>query len=355
MGEPTRQSAGDVRAGAANPLPMSVVIPTYNRAHLISRSVNSVLPELLPGDEIIVVDDGSTDDTERVVAAMTGPIRYMRQQNAGAGPARNRGFEASRNPLVAMLDSDDEWIPGKSALQRGLMVARPDLVYTFSDFMVKKNETEVFRRYVSNWHHDPRPWSEILAPGVPFSSIAPLPAGWSDFPVHIGNLYDSLMATNYVATFALVMRREAIGAIRFSEDLFFCEDWELFAVAAKVGPVAYLDVETAIQWGHDGPRLTQTNEYKMASSRIKMMERVWGSDAAFMTRHGDEYKCVLAEQHATCARWLLRHGRTREARQALRNVPRGRFRDRALSRMPGTLVHAMFSVSDMLRYRAGEH
>lgn len=339
--------------GTGNPLPMSVVIPTYNRAHLIGRSVKSVLPELLPGDEIIIVDDGSTDDTERVVRGLQGPITFIRQENAGAGPARNRGFDASRNPLVAMLDSDDEWIPGKTALQRGLMMARPDLVYSFSDFMVKKSETEVYPRYVSNWHRDPRPWSEILGPGVAFSSFAPLPPGWSDFQVHIGSLYEALMATNYVATFNLVMRREAVGSTRFSEDLFFCEDWELFAEAARRGPVAYLDVETAIQWGHDGPRLTQTNDYKTASSRIKMMERVWGADESFLSRHRDEYAHVLAEQHDICARWLLRHGRTREARQALRKVPKSRWRDRVLAFMPGSMVHAMFSVADMLRHHHG--
>jgi len=86
-----------------------------------------------------------------------------------------------------------------------------------------------------------------------------------------------------------------------------------------------------------------------------MMERVWGADPDFMSRHRDDYVRVLAEQHDTCARWLLRHGRTREARQALRKVPQSRFRDRALSMMPGTLVHAMFSVSDMLRYQPGSH
>jgi hypothetical protein len=74
-----------------------------------------------------------------------------------------------------------------------------------------KSETE-FSAYVINWR-DPRPWSEILGPGAAFSTFAPLPAGWSDFPVHIGNLYDSLMSTNYVATFNLVMY-EAVGSTR---------------------------------------------------------------------------------------------------------------------------------------------
>ena len=86
-----------------------------------------------------------------------------------------------------------------------------------------------------------------------------------------------------------------------------------------------------------------------------MIERVWGADSGFVTRHQDAYVRVLAEQHDICARWLLRHGRTREARQALRRVPKSRFRDRALAMMPGALVHALFSVSDMLRYQPGSH
>ena len=330
-------------------LPVSVVIPTYNRAHLIARSIKSALANVLPGDEIIVVDDGSKDDTAGAVAAFGDRVRYIRQNNAGAGPARNTGFNAATRPLVALLDSDDEWMSDALLLHRQLLTARPEVIYSFTDFVVKKSETEVFRKYVANWHLDPRPWSEILAPAVPYSSIAPLPPGRLDFGVHIGNLYDNLMATNYVATFTFVVRREAAGADRFSEDLHFCEDWELFAKLARKGPVAYLDTETAVQWGHDGPRLTDTNEYKMASSRIRMIERNWGGDPAFVARHGERMREILAEQHRVCARWLLGQGRTREARQELRQAPGSRTLHRMMSFLPGPLVHAFFSCTTRLR------
>jgi len=333
----------------AGPWSVSVVIPTYNRAHLIGRSIRSALANVLPGDEIIVVDDGSKDDTAGAVAAFGDRVRYIRQNNAGAGPARNTGLNAATRPLVAMLDSDDEWLPGALGLHRALLAARPDVIYSFSDFMVKKSETEVVRNYVGNWHRDPRSWSEILSPGVPYSSIAALPAGQADFAVHIGSLYESLMATNYVATFTLVIRREMVGSVRFSEDLHFCEDWELFAQLAQKAPVAYLDIETAVQWGHDGPRLTDTNEYKMASSRIRMIERNWGNDPAFVARHDRWMREILADQHRICARWLLGQGRTREARQELRQAPGSRKLHHMMSFLPGPLVHAFFTCTTRLR------
>src|SRR4051794_36978901 len=97
---------------------VSAVIPTYNRARLVTRAIHSALAALSPGDEIIVVDDGSSDDTVAAVEAFAPPVRLLPLEHKGAGPARNVGFAAARGPLVAFLDSDDEWFPDKIALQR---------------------------------------------------------------------------------------------------------------------------------------------------------------------------------------------------------------------------------------------
>src|ERR1700688_231827 len=104
---------------------VTVVIPTYNRGHLIHRALGSAIADIDGDDEIIVVDDGSTDATVDVIRKFEDPrIRYIRQANLGAGAARNRGTSEARNELVAYLDSDDEWIPGKTALQRRFLAAR---------------------------------------------------------------------------------------------------------------------------------------------------------------------------------------------------------------------------------------
>jgi glycosyltransferase involved in cell wall biosynthesis len=88
---------------------ISVVIPTYNRAVLLRRAVESVLRQTRKPDEVVVVDDGSTDDTASVASLFGHSIRYLRQQNAGSSAARNRGVEEARCEWIAFLDSDDVW------------------------------------------------------------------------------------------------------------------------------------------------------------------------------------------------------------------------------------------------------
>lgn len=96
---------------------ISVVIPSYNRADYVADAIQSVLAQEGVTLEVIVVDDGSSDDTDRVVQGFGDPVRYIRQENAGASAARNTGIRASTSPLVAFLDSDDLWLPGKLAQQ----------------------------------------------------------------------------------------------------------------------------------------------------------------------------------------------------------------------------------------------
>jgi glycosyltransferase involved in cell wall biosynthesis len=96
---------------------VSVVIPTYNRAHSIARAIDSVLAQTFPNIELIVVDDGSHDETAAVLARYGDRICLIRQENRGVSSARNRGIRAAHGNWIAFLDSDDEWRPTKIALQ----------------------------------------------------------------------------------------------------------------------------------------------------------------------------------------------------------------------------------------------
>ena len=93
---------------------ISVVIPTFNRAHLIGEAIESVLNQTFPDFELIVVDDGSTDDTQEVVHHFTDPrLKYLKLTNSGVSAARNTGIQACSGDIVAFLDSDDLWLPEK--------------------------------------------------------------------------------------------------------------------------------------------------------------------------------------------------------------------------------------------------
>ena len=330
-------------------LAVSVVIPTYNRARLVVRAVASALAAVAKGDEVIVVDDGSTDGTEAALAPYRDRIHYLRTANQGAGTARNRGVREAHHPLIAFLDSDDEWMPDKLELQRTLMARRPDVLFSFSDFAVREDvDGSEHRFYLSRWHKDARSWGEILGPGTPFSTIGPLPAGRDDFPVHVGDLYPAMLNTCYVATFTVMVRRDAGAALRFAEDLPLYEDWECFARLARAGRGAYLACETAWNHGHAGPRLIGADALTAASTCIAMLSRIWGADAPFLATSGEQYRRVLARQHLLRARALIKAGRTSEARQELQRAGGVPFAYHALAGLPGPVARGILTLGRAL-------
>lgn len=333
-----------------NRLTVSIIIPTYNRANLIERAVDCALRQVTPGDEIIVVDDGSTDDTEQVLSPYREKIKYLKIANSGAGAARNFAIRESRNPLVAFLDSDDEWMPGKLELQRGLMENRQDVLCCFTDFAVTFKDGGEARNFLKNWHNDPRPWDDILNPGEKYSGICPLPESIEDFKFYVGDLYPSMLKNPYVFTGTLMVRREEAGeALYFAEDLRWGEDWVCYANLARKGPAAYLDRETAWQHGHAGDRLTDTGMLDGVTTRIIIMERVWGADDHFQKNHGQVYRSLLRKQRLLKVRELIALGRTEEARSELRLVespPKGL---KILAAMPGPVVRTMMAARRSLR------
>ena len=97
---------------------VSVIIPTYDRCGFLRQAIESVLAQTCPADELIVVDDGSTDDTPDMLADYGNRIRVIRQSNRGVSAARNTGIRQSRGQFIALLDSDDYWLPQKLAAQQ---------------------------------------------------------------------------------------------------------------------------------------------------------------------------------------------------------------------------------------------
>jgi glycosyltransferase involved in cell wall biosynthesis len=335
---------------------ISVVIPTYNRAPLLPRAIASALAALAQGDEILVVDDGSTDDTAAVVARYGEPVRYLPIPHGGLAAARNAGMAAATNPLVAFLDSDDEFMADKLALQRAVLARRPDLVMAISDFGHRSARGGERHHELARWTGDARGWDRILGPGEAFTAFGPLPPGRAPFRVHIGDLYPLLVSASYAAPLTAVIRRELAGeGPWFPGDLAFHCDTEGLARIARHGPVAFLDCETAWNWGHDGPRLTDISRHAYWTEYLTVAERLWGRDEAFLARHGARHRAAVANAHRQRARWLIREGRTREARADLR-VAGGARLERCLAALPGwaipvPLIRSLRTLRQALRKR----
>ena len=120
---------------------ISVVIPTYNRADLIGETLNAVLAQSVPPDEIIVVDDGSTDGTTAILAEYGNRVRHLPIANSGELVARNTGLRAASGRLVAFCDSDDVWMPRFLQAMYAQWEAEPRLVACYADFQILRGST----------------------------------------------------------------------------------------------------------------------------------------------------------------------------------------------------------------------
>ena len=121
---------------------ISVVIPVYNLEHYIGTTIDSVLNQTVLPDEVIIVDDGSTDNSISVIEEYINKnpdnfIRLVRQKNSGPGAARNRGIEVAQSEWIAFLDGDDIWLPEKINMIRKAISQYPDIsIFTHDEYEV---------------------------------------------------------------------------------------------------------------------------------------------------------------------------------------------------------------------------
>ncbi|MBI4716879.1 MAG: glycosyltransferase family 2 protein [Planctomycetes bacterium] len=211
---------------------VSVVIPTYNRAELLPRALDSVAAQTFGDWEIVLVDDGSTDETPAVVAQYAARLgrrlRCVRQNNAGSSAARNRGIEESRGTFLAFLDSDDEFLAPRLARQLELFSLRPELGLVYCD-SAYVDLSGVQHDSVFN---DKGP----MARRVPCDGVAP------GLYVARGSLFDWLIRGYFLSTIMGLVRREVLGStIRFPEGRRYAEEWLFYLQVARACRAGFVD------------------------------------------------------------------------------------------------------------------
>jgi len=192
---------------------VSVIIPTFNRSHVLLRSVQSVLNQTYQDFELIIVDDGSTDDTEKLVKSLSGEkIKYIRhQKNRGRSAARNTGIRLARGNYIAFQDDDDEWCPEK--LEKQIMAyttASPEVGVVYTN---------------RNWIYDKYEY-------MPTSSSYKME----------GYIFNQLLRLNFIAPQTSLIRKECfLKAGMFDESLLRMQDVELFLRISQYYQFKYID------------------------------------------------------------------------------------------------------------------
>jgi glycosyltransferase involved in cell wall biosynthesis len=226
--------------------PVSVVIPTFNRARKVRRAISSVLSQTHNHYEIIVVDDGSSDGTGSSLAPFGDRIEYRAHSaNAGVSAARNSGIKAARYPLVTFLDSDDYWLPEKLAVQVRFHEENPDAVASQTDeIWIRRG------RRVNPGRRHRKPSGDIFVPSLKLC---------------------------LVSASAVMIRRPLCDEVGlFDESLPACEDYDLWLRIACRHPIHLIERPLVVKEGGGRDQLSATHK-GMDRFRIKAMLKILGS------------------------------------------------------------------------------
>jgi glycosyltransferase involved in cell wall biosynthesis len=267
-----------------NPLPItdplvSIIIPTYNRAWIVRDAIDSVLGQTYTGFELVVVDDGSTDRTLEILESYRDRLRVLRQSNQGVSAARNRGIGASAAPLIALLDSDDIWLPDKLTVQVDFFRRNPAALICQTEEIWIRNGLRV-----NPGKRHRKPSGMIFEPSLELCLVSPS---------------------------AVMFRRELIEKVGlFDESLPACEDYDLWLRVGCRFPVHLIGRPLTIKrGGHEDQlsRQSSLDKYRIRSL-VKLIE-----SARLTPIQRNAAVIALRKKCAVYATGCLKRGRLEEA------------------------------------------
>ena len=301
---------------------ISVVIPTYNRAHLIRRTVENVLEQTYGNVLAIVLDDGSSDETDAVMKAYAGNdrVRYVKQQNGGVSSARNHALRLVQGGYVAFLDSDDQWVPWKLAAQHACLAALPDVGMIWTDMdMVDEHDvlTKASCMRAAYSTYGLVPMHLIVPETAAFSTLAPSVSGPPPrTQVRWGDAFSAMALGNLCQPSTVLARRSVVEAVGpWNETMRTGEDHEYHLRLARQGRVAVLDCATVRYRKGAEDQLTRPElQLTIAENYLRTILPVFEHERERIRLPPHLLRRTLASAHAWLAEELTKHGRKAEAR-----------------------------------------
>jgi glycosyltransferase involved in cell wall biosynthesis len=262
---------------------VSVVIPTYNRAWSLATAIDSVLSQDFDAFETIVVDDGSTDGTRALLAGYGAALRVIQQANRGVSAARNAGIRAAAAPLVALLDSDDYWLPGKLAVQTAFFDQNPEAVICQTEELWIRNGVRVN----SGKRHRKRG----------------------------GMIFEPSLGLCLVSPSAVMLRRSLFESVGFfDEQLPACEDYDLWLRISCRHPVHLIDRPLIVKRGGHPDQLSRAPG--LDRHRIHAICRLLAQNVLTADQRRAAWE-ALAAKCAVYAAGCRKRGRPDEAQRCL--------------------------------------
>lgn len=262
--------------------PVSVIIATYNYGHLIARSVDSLLSQDYPALEVIVADDGSTDNTEAVLESYRDRLRYVRCEHRGVASARNSGLEVAHGEYIGFLDADDMLLPGSIQRRVAFLESQPDIDVVFGDVEVVRGERVVVPSF--------------LAARKVFRRLTRRQVGEREY-VLPGSLFAPLVRERFITVPSVLVRCGLLDRVGGFDAAFndSQDDYDLWLRMAATARFGYVDRLLARCLIH-GSNIS-ANKSRAAEKRIELMHKLLTTypDLEWRTRRLIAQR--LSEQH----------------------------------------------------------
>lgn len=278
---------------------ISAVIPAYNSARFLALAIESILQQTRPVDEIIVVDDGSTDETRKIAKSFGERITYIHQLNKGPSAARNRGIESAKGNWIAFLDADDQWTPDKIDKQLIALDKEPGLKLLAADMSEIDEAGNLLTKSMLAKHHFLERFQSLNG--------APIPSALAE-----------LLKKNFIPTGTVLAEKSVlVDTGLFNSSIRFGEDLELWAKIACQHPITCLPEVMMLRRQHE-KNATQSTA-PMLEDLIAVMKSINAYSPEQLKKENINGSELVAEAYWQLGYWLFDHQNYNKARKNFLN------------------------------------
>ncbi len=270
-----------------NHLNISVIIPTYNRRHTLNRAINSVLNQNFKPVEIIVVDDGSTDDTDEWLKLHHSSVKLISQSNCGVSSARNIGIQHAQTDWISLLDSDDEWLEDKLEKQVNLLLNNPNILFCHTNEIWVRNGVRVNQ-------------------GKKHQKYG-------------GMIFENCLDMCRISPSSSLLHRSLLDDVGyFDEQLKVCEDYDLWLRITAKYPVLYLNEPLIIKYGGHKNQLSKVSEgierYRIQTLEKLRLNKILDFKQKYLVER------MLVNKYTIYANGVLKRGRKGEHKKLMNKI-----------------------------------